>query len=206
MDAETFWSLKRTTPPKKLFEQIVPELPVLLPGMTVPRPANVHVLGPGGGVWATQLVDGRTQVTAGAAPDAICQVALHKRHLREIVGGALRDRGLQVMAKLGRPRQLPDLSDLPVDPARVVRLAELSGSVALNVVDREYGDTYRYVLTFGSGEPAYDEATTTITIDADEAVGWVVAQISPKQLLRAKGVRIEGDLSLPLKALQLLFD
>ena len=110
------------------------------------------------------------------------------------------------MARLGRPRQIPDLSDAPLDPAKVVRVGELQGSVALNILDPAFGDTYRYVVTFGSGEPDYETATTTLTINADEAVGWVVDQISPKQLLRAKGVRIEGDLSLPLRAIQLLLD
>ena len=45
-----------------------------------------------------------------------------------------------------------------------------------------------------------------MTVDADEAIDWVVKRIEPKQLLKAKGVRIEGDLTLPLRALQLLFD
>jgi len=206
MDAEAFWSIRRTTSPQKLFETIVPALPVRLPDVTVPRPVNVHVLGPGGGVWATQLVAGRTQVTPGTADDAICQVALHKKHLREIVGGSLRDRGLQIMAKLGKARQIPDLSRAPLDPARVVKVASLEGSIAVNVKDRGYGDTYRYVVTFGSGAPDYDTATTTVTVDADEAIDWVVKRIEPKQLLKAKGVRIEGDLTLPLRALQLLFD
>ena len=49
MDAEAFWSIRRTTSPQKLFETIVPALPVRLPDVTVPRPVNVHVLGPGGG-------------------------------------------------------------------------------------------------------------------------------------------------------------
>jgi len=206
MDADAFWSIKRTTAPKKLFEQIVPVLPIALPAVTVPQPVNVHVLGPGGGVWATQLVAGRTVVTPGAASNAICQIALHKRHLREIVGGAVRERALKIMARLGRARQVPDLSRLPIDPEKAVKVGALQGSVALVVRDREFDDSYRYVVTFGTGEPSYDTATTTVTIDADEAIGWVVDQVSPKQLLKAKGVRIEGDLSLPLKALQLLLD
>ena len=110
------------------------------------------------------------------------------------------------MAKLGKARQIPDLSRAPLDPARVVKVASLEGSIAVNVKDRGYGDTYRYVVTFGSGAPDYDTATTTVTVDADEAIDWVVKRIEPKQLLKAKGVRIEGDLTLPLRALQLLFD
>ncbi len=206
MDAEAFWSLKRTTAPQVVFETIVPTLPVKLPSLTVARPVNVHILGAGGGVWATQLVDGRTHVTPGSASNAICQVAFDKRHLREIVGGALRDRGLTIMARLGRARQLPDLSRLAFDPVKAVRCADLVGSVAINVHDRALGDTYRYVITFGTGAPDYDTATTTLTIDADEAIEWIVNRVSPKQLLKAKGVRIEGDLSLPLKALQQLLD
>ncbi len=206
MDAAEFWSLKRTTAPKKLFEQIVPNLPVPLPPVTVPLPVNVHVLGPGGGVWASQLVDGVNVVTPGPADNAICQVALHKKHLREIVGGALRDRGVTVMSRLGRAGQLPNLSRVPLDPARAVSVQKLTGSVALNVRDRELGDTYRYVFTFGNAAPDYDTATTTVTIDADEAVEWIVNKVHPKQLLKARGVRIEGDLSLPVKALQALLD
>ncbi|MCO4760011.1 MAG: hypothetical protein KC502_00785 [Myxococcales bacterium] len=204
MNAEQFWTLKRTLAPKKLFEEVIEALPVPLPPVTVDQPVNVHILGSGGGVWALQLVDGHTQVTPGAAPNAICQVAFHKRHLREIVGGALRERGLTLMARLGKARQIPDLSRLPLDPARALSCAHLTGSIAIDVHDRGFSDTYRYVVTFGSGAPDYETATTTLTIDADEPIEWVVNRIAPKAVLKAKGVRIAGDVALPLKVVQAL--
>ena len=204
MDAEAFWSVKRSTRPKVLLEEMLPQVPVRLPPVTVDRPCNVHIEGVG--TWAVQLVDGRPSVTPGAAEDAVGQLHLDRRALREVVAGALRDRGLVVMERLGRPRQVPDLSRLKVDVQRLLRCAELDGSVAVEVHDREYDDVYRFTWTFGAGEPVTGEVTTTVRVDADAPIDWVVQRMEPLQLLKAKGVRVDGDLSLPMKALRLLFD
>ncbi len=205
IDAATFWSLPRSTRPAKLFEEILPEIPALMPVVTLPQPANVHVLGGGGGVWNVRLVDGRAEVGVGEADDAIAAVAFTRKHLREIVGGALHHKGVELMKRLGRPGRFPDLSRLPVDPSRTEAVASLRGSVAIEVHDRTYRESYRFVITLGGGEPAYDQATTTVRVDADEVVDQLVAGVSIAALLKGSRVRIEGDLGLPLQALRAAF-
>lgn len=203
MDARTFWSLKRTTSPQHLFETIVPALPDIFPDVTIDRPVNVHVLGGGGGVWSVQLVQGRLVVERGAAADALAQVAMDRKHLREIVGGALRDAGLRLMAEQGRPGQLPDLTEMPLEPQKWLRLSELNGSVAIEIEDRRFRDRYLYVVTFGCGEPDYEQVTTHLRFDLEELVRWGAQKKRPVTVLRGGRIRVEGDLALAIEALRM---
>lgn len=205
LDADTFWSLPRSTRPEALFETIVPEIPALGRAVTLPRPCNVVVQGAGGGAWTLRLVEGRAQVEPGMAADAFASLVVARAHLREVVGGALRDRGVALMAKLGKPGAFPDLRGLPVDPARTDAVAALCGSVAVEVHDRTFRESYRFVVTLGSGTAAYETASTTVHVDADEVVGQLAARSSIAALLKGSRVRIEGDLGLPLRALRTAF-
>jgi len=204
MDAETFWSLARRLTPARVFTEVVPELPDILPKATIARAINVHVLGSGAGVWSLRLVQGRLTVVEGGVSDALCQIACERSAFREVIGGALRDRGLEVMAQIGRPGQLPDLRHLPVDSAQLEAVGNLAGSVAIEVEDRELRQIHRFVITFGSDTPAYDEATTTVRFDVDDWVGWTAQRRPPIGVLRGGKVRISGDLALPLRALRAL--
>ncbi len=200
MDARTFWTLKRTTSPQSVFEEIVPALPDIFPVVTIGCPVNIHVLGVGGGVWSAQLIEGRLRVRRGAADDALCQIAMDRKHLREVVGGALRDAGLRVMAELGRPGQLPDLKQVPVDPQKWLQLAGLSGSVAIEIEDRQFRERYRYVITFGRGSPDYERATTSLRFDLEQMVRWSAQRQRPVTILRGGRIRVEGDLALAIRA------
>lgn len=204
MDARTFWSLPRRLTPERLFGEIVPQLPDILPPLTVPRPTNVHVVGVGGGVWALQLVGGRLHAQAATAPNALCQIACDRGAFRAIIGGALRDRGLEVMERLGRGGQLPDLRRLPVDLERLEAISGLAGSVAIEVEDRAMREVHRFVITFGSGQPDLDSATTTVRFDVDDWVGWAAERRPPIGVLRSGRVRVSGDISLPVRALRAL--
>ena len=205
MDARTFWTLKRTTSPQNVFEKIVPALPDIFPVVTIACPVNIHVLGVGGGIWSVQLIEGRLVVRRGAADDALCQVAMERKHLREVVGGALRDAGLRVMAELGRPGQLPDLKQVPVEPQKWLQLAELGGSVAIEIEDRQFRDTYRYVITFGGGAPDYERTTTSLRFDLEQMVRWSAQGQRPVTVLRGGRIRIEGDLALAIRAVRMAF-
>jgi hypothetical protein len=206
MTPEAFWSLPRSTRPEQVFGELAAQLPVPLPRATLPLPSNIVVRGAGGGVWSSRLVEGRLVMATQAQHPALGTLTLERATLRELVGGSLRDRGLAVMAALGRPRALPDLSRLPVRAERAVALAALRGSVALLLVDRDLAETHRLVWTCGDAEPAWEQATTTVRLDADEVVGWIAARADPRAVLRSSAVRVEGDLTLPLRALGLLLD
>ena len=210
IDAATFWSLPRNTGPSRLFTEILPRIPPLLAEVTLPRPVNVHVLGGGGGVWTVRLVEGRAEVGEGASPGAIAALVLSRAHLREVVGGALRDRGIELMRRLGRPGRFPDLRGLPVDPARAEAVGALRGSVAVEVHDRAFRESYRFVVTLGGSlaggrEPDYETATTTLHVDADELVEQLASGMALAALLKGSRARLEGDPSLPLRALRAAF-
>ncbi|GEM_PF-3590673 len=205
IDAETFWSLPRSTKPRKAFEEILPNLPALLPDLTIDGSFSFHVCGSGGGEWSGTVTNGLWTVVAGAADDALVRISLTRRHLREVIGGALRERGLTVMKRLGKPRQFPDLGVLPIDPARAPDVAKIPGSIAVEIHDRDVRESYRFVLSFGNGPAVYDNATTTLHVDADEIVEQALAGASMAALIKGSRVRIEGDISLPLRALQVAF-
>ncbi len=206
MNAEEFWSLPRSAAPAKVFLELAPALPVRLPAATLQQVVVIHVRGAGGGVFSGRLVDGRLQMREGAIADPICQVVLERATLRELVAGSLRDRGLQIMEELGRPRALPDFSRLPVRDDRARALSGLLGSVALDIVDRRFGETLRVVFTFGAAPAAYEVASATVTIDADEAVTWIARRVDPRAILKSGRLRVAGDLGLLTRALGLLLE
>lgn len=205
IDAETFWTLPRGSKPATLFTEILPQIPPLAGIFTLNVPSSVHVLGSGGGEWSVSIADGVAVVEEGAAADVVTRVSLSRKHLREVVGGALRERGVALMKRLGKPGAFPDLTILPVDPSRLTAVAAIGGSIAIEVHDRDVRDSYRFVVSFGSGPAQYDNATTTVHIDADEVVDQVVAGASISALLKGSRVRVEGDLGLPLRALRAAF-
>ena len=205
MDAATFWSLPRSARPRSVMEEILPTIPPLAGVFTLDLPSSVHVIGGGGGEWTVQIVDGLSVVDAGAADEVAVRVSLTRSHLREVVGGALRDRGVALMKRLGKPSAFPDLTILPIDPSRLDAVAALDGSIAIEVHDRDMRDSYRFVISFGSGPAQYDDVTTTVHVDADEVVDQLVAGASMSALLKGSRVRIEGDLGLPLAALRAAF-
>lgn len=205
IDAETFWSLPRSTKPRVLLEEILPEIPALAGVFSIDVPSSVHVLGSGGGEWSVLIVDGRAVVTPGVADQVITRVSFSRRHLREVVGGALHERGLKLMERLGKPRAFPDLSVFPIDPSRVQAVAATSGSIAIEVHDRDMRESYRFVISFGSGPPVYDTATTTVHVDVDEVLEQISSGASIASLLKGTRARLEGDISLPLKVLHAAF-
>jgi putative sterol carrier protein len=93
---------------------------------------------------------------------------------------------------------------MPHDPARVAAVAALGGSIALQISDREYGDTYRYVFTFGGGPAAFEQASSTVEVDADDLAALAVARTPPLQVMVSGKLRIRGDADLPQRALGLL--
>lgn len=206
MNADEFWDLPRSTRPDKLFLEIAPASPIKLPRATLTLPTNFVVRGAGGGAWSGRLVDGRVETVAGAQTPAACTVTLERSTLREFVAGALRDRGLKVMERLGRPRAIPDLSRLPVRDDRAQALARLQGSIAIEIADRAFGEVHRVVVTFGDAAPVFEQATTTVRVDADEVVEWIATRADPRTILRGGRVRVDGDLALPTRALSLLLD
>lgn len=204
MSGDPFFSLPRYVHPREWFETILPALPLRLPAITIPHAITYHVMGPGGGVWSVQLVDGHLQTREGWAERTAVQVAMTVPHLREALTGALRNRFADALRGAGRPLVLPDLTTLPVDAARMQALSSVVGTLAVDVVDRKFSDKYRYVFTFGSHMAAFDTASTTLEIDADDLVQLLLERGSPWQLLKGPRVRIKGDMDRPAEVLRAL--
>jgi hypothetical protein len=201
MSTDAFFSLPRTIKPADWFERVLPGLPLQLPAGSVPAATVYHIAGSGGGTWSVRLTAGKLEVAAGMPWPVAVQTSLTAAHLREVLAGALRDRLGDVLKKHGKPLAIPDLRGLPVDPAKVDAVAKLTGSVALVLHDRELDDSYRFVWTFGSGPAAYDKASCTLEVDADDCKALLIARTPPLQLLASGKFRVAGDTGLPMRAL-----
>jgi hypothetical protein len=202
--SDAFFALPRTTRPADWFERILPTLPLKLPRISLDHAIVYHIHGTGGGTWSVRLHEGQLVAMAGTAPIVGAQVSMSSAHFREALTGALRERIRGVLLKQKRPVALPDLTHMPHDPARVAAVAALGGSIALQISDREYGDTYRYVFTFGGGPAAFEQASSTVEVDADDLAALAVARTPPLQVMVSGKLRIRGDADLPQRALGLL--
>ncbi len=198
---DDYFALPRTTRPADWFGRVLPGLPLRLPPLTLSHSAVFHVTGAGGGTWSHQLQAGRVVVTPGVVGPVATQTTMSAAHFRELLFGAVRERHVQVLRKLGLPIAIPDASRLPVDPARVVALAALKGTLAIDLHDRELDDTYRIAITFGGGPTAPDRPDTTLEVDLDDAATLVAARTPPFKLLASGKLRIRGDADLPMRAL-----
>jgi len=203
-DLDTLWNLPRSTSPQRWYEEIVPDLPLVVPAIDVPWPVAYHVDGSGGGIWTATVAQGRVQVVAGLQGTPIVQLRMGRSDLRELLSGFLRDRLRLAVERLGVGLDLHGLPAPSFNPARLERLAELHGSIGIEIRERRLGDSARFVVTFGAGAPAWESPTTQLTIDADELVEWIVRRVHPRQILMSGRVRLVGEVALPTRALGLL--
>ena len=199
---DAYFSLPRSLKPAAFFERHLPTLPLRLPAISLPDRVVYHVHD--GGSWSVALVNGRLDVQPGAVGPIGLQITATEAHFREAVTGALRDRQVALLQRLGQPAEVPDLTGLRVNPARIRAAIAIGGSLALVIHDREYDDRYRYVLTIGPGPAAYDRATTTIEVDADDLVALGAARTPPMGVLVSGKLRLAGDIGLPGKLLTAL--
>lgn len=197
-----FFSLPRALKPAVFFEQLLPTWPLKLPRISLP--VRVAYRLEGGGVWTVSLLNGKLQVQTGEVPPIHLQVTMTEAHFREALVGALHERHLEILDRLDLPQELPDLSQLKVDPARIEAALALGGSIAVVIRDREYADRYRYVFTLGHAPAAYTHATTTIELDADDLVTLGAAQTPPMKVLVSGKLRLAGDVGLPQRILSAL--
>ena len=196
------FSLPRSLKPAVFFERHLPTLPLRLPAISLPDRVVYHVQG--AGVWSVALVDGRVDVQPGVVGPIGLQISATEAHFREAVTGSLRERQIEVLKRQGQPVEVPDLRGLRVDVARLKAAIAVGGSLALVIHDREYGDRYRYVLTIGAGPAAYEKATTTIEVDADDLVALGAARTPPMGVLVSGKLRLAGDIGLPGRLLSAL--
>ncbi|MBM4341877.1 MAG: SCP2 sterol-binding domain-containing protein [Deltaproteobacteria bacterium] len=198
---DTYFALPRATRPADWFGRILPGLPLRLPPISLSHSAVFHITGPVGGTWTQQLLAGRLVVSPGVVGPVATQTTVTAAHFRELLFGAVRDRHVQVLHKLGLPVAIPDVSRVPVDPARVAALANLRGTLAIDLYDRHLDDTYRIAITFGGGPTAHAAPDTVVETDLDDLATLVAARTPPLQLLTSGKLRIRGDADLPVRAL-----
>lgn len=201
---DPFFSLPRTTRPAEWFDKILPSLPLRLPAGAETPWSAVHVHGVGGGTWSVRLAAGQVQVQRGMPNSVVSQWSMTTGHFREALAGALRDRTAGVLAKLGMPVALPDLSGARLQQLNWQGLAAIQGSLAFQLADRQVAETYRYVLTLGSGPAAFDKADTAIDVDLDDLATLAAARTPPLRLLASGKLRVQGNSELPMRALTAL--
>ena len=199
---DAYFSLPRSLKPALFFERHLATLPLRLPNITLPDRVVYHVQGVG--AWSVGILAGRLDVQPGIVGPIGLQVTASEAHYREAITGALRERHLEVLKRQKLPAEVPDLSALRVDQARLTAAIAVGGSLAFVIHDREYDEDYRYVLTIGPGPAAYAKATTTIEVDADDLVALAAARTPPMKTLVSGKLRLAGDIGLPGKLLTAL--
>lgn len=201
MTAPSFFALPRTTKADAFFGQVLPSMALQLPNASVGHALVYRVDGPGGGTWSVRLQNGALEVASGTPWPIATQTVLSSAHFREVVAGAVRDRLAQVLKKLGKPLDVPDLRTLPVDPARVAALTAVQGSLRIVLHDRELDDRYQFTIAFGTTPPPTGPATCTVEVDLDDAAALLAARTPPLQWFTTGKFRMQGDTSLPVRAL-----
>lgn len=199
--SEGLFELPRTTKAADFFGRILPGAALQLPQASVPHALVYQVDGAGGGTWSVRLTNGRLEVAAETPWPIASVTVLTAGHFRELVAGAVRDQLVQVLRKLGKPLQVPDLRNLPTDPARVAALAGLQGSLAVVLNDREVDDSYRIFVSFGATPTQPDKPTCTVEVDLADAAALLAARTPPLQWFASGKFRVKGDTSLPVRAL-----
>ena len=199
---DAYFSLPRSIKAAAFFERHLPSLGLRLPAITLPNRVVYHVHG--AGTWSVAIVNGQLDVQSGPVGPIGLQISATEAHFREALTGSLRDRHVEVLKRQRLPLEVPDLTRLRVDQARLEAAIAVGGSLALVIHDREYDDRYRYVLTIGAGPAAYEKATTTIEVDADDLTALAAARTPPMGILVSGKLRLAGDIGLPGKLLKTL--
>jgi len=144
-----------------------------------------------------QMQNGQPITQKGLAANVVAHLSMNSGHFREAIAGALRERLGTALQKLGKAKELPDMSRQKVDATRLAAVVRIPGSLAIVVHDTHFGDTYRYVLTIGGNSPDYDKAQTTIEVDLDDLLALAVARTPPLQMLVSGKLKLAGDAGLP---------
>lgn len=199
---DAYFSLPRSLKAAAFFERHLSTMALRLPPITLTNRVVHHVHGVG--AWSVALINGQLDVQPGVVGPIGLQISMTEPHFREALTGALRDRHAEVLKRLRLPQEIADLRRLRLDPARLDAAVAVGGSLAIVIHDREYGDRYRYVLTVGAGPAAYDKATTTIEVDADDLMALAAARTPPMGVLVSGKLRLAGDIGLPGKLLKVL--
>lgn len=201
MTTANLFALPRTTKADAFFGHILPAVSLQLPAASVSHALVYTVDGPGGGTWSVRLHDGALQIASGTPWPIATQTVISGAHFREVVAGAVRDRLVQVLKKLGKPQDVPDLRGLPVEPKRVAALAAVQGSLRIVLRDRELDDSYQLTILFGTTPPPAGQPTCVLEVDLDDAAGLLAARTPPLQWFTTGKFRMQGDTSLPVRAL-----
>ena len=198
-----YFALPRTTRPADWFERILPNLGLQLPQATLRHRVVLHITGVGGGSWSLGLTAGQLSVERGVVGPVAVQYTTSVAHFREAMFGAMRDRGVEVLQKLGLPLVLPSLRGLVLAQAQVDAVAQLSGTLTFALRDRRMDDTYTFTLTLGGGAPTAGPQAT-IAIDLDDLAALAAAKVPPLKIISSGKLRVMGDLDLPMRALTAL--
>jgi len=177
--------------PAKFFEEWLPEEMSKSQGESAERtePVTVGVTldGEGGGEWALRLEDGKLTVTSGAAESPKVALAQTVDDWRAIVVG---DDGPIDLA----PPGASSTDFLFVDPEAQKLLAEINGSVTMEVANYN-GRTWLMNVTFsGAREPA-----ATISVEAETYAQILSGALPGPQAFMTGQIKFGGDTALAMQ-------
>jgi hypothetical protein len=194
--------------PKQFLEEWLPKAFAEADVPEEARNSNVQVgiclQGDGGGEWVFEVKDGTLGVEA--TPRADCAFTLvqtvedWRGALWEGRGGAI---GRQSVA-LFKPGSQPaapagpgQMSPGPPSGAALEEMRKLDGVIRMQVTGAEGGD-WAVAFKLGPG-PIPDEATTTISIAAEDAAAMESGELDPMQAFMGGKLQVQGDMTLMMQ-------
>jgi hypothetical protein len=186
------------TPPRHFFEEFVPKAfaaAELSPdAREVEVSLGIRLLGEEGGDWLFHLRRGDLAVEPGsvevAAFTLVQTVEDWRGALWEGRGGVF-GRQSRAMFEPGAGAGGPG-GGLP--PSALAQLQALNGMIRMVVAGGPGGD-WAVAFKLGSG-PVPEQATTTVTVSAEDADALERGQLDPMQAFMSGRLRVEGDMAL----------
>jgi hypothetical protein len=187
------------TPPKEFFEVHVPKAfaanPLPPEAQQVDLTLGVKLDGSGGGEWRFHLKDGALKVQQGSTEEAAFTVLQSVEDWRgalwESRGGAF---GKQSRALFEPGAAGGGAPGGGMSPAALQQLQALRGVIKMVVTGGQGGD-WAVAFKLGPG-PVPDQATTTVSICAEDAAALERGELDPMQAFMSGRIQVAGDMTL----------
>lgn len=198
--------------PSEFFEQFVPrafaEAPVPEDAEELELALGIELTGEGGGAWTFRVREGALSVEPGSREDAAFSLVLSTDDWRGALwegrGGLIGQGAAALLTTRALQEGAPGAAGPPAPSPQLLRqLAGLGGLIRAIVAGGEGGD-WAVAAKLGPG-PLPEEATTTVTIAAEDLQAIASGELDPMQAFMGGKVVVAGDMTLlmQMQALQM---